>query len=46
MLFRSGAIAVGDLAEVVVGGCRRRDAKKRLVPLEAGMHIANPNDGP
>src|SRR5262245_24898833 len=40
------SIRVDDLAEVVMSGSRLRQAKERLVPLQAAGHIANANDRP
>jgi hypothetical protein len=34
------------LSEVVMGRSRHRQAKQRLVPLEADRHVANSNDRP
>src|SRR5258705_13271613 len=39
-------IRVEDLPEVAVGGSRLRQAKERLVPLEAVRHAGNANDRP
>ena len=36
------SIRVEDLPEVVVGGSRLRQAKQRLVPLEALGHVGTP----
>jgi hypothetical protein len=40
------SIRVEDLPEVIVTGSRRRQAKKRLIPLETGGHIGDANDRP
>ena len=40
------SIRVEDLPEVVMGGSRQRQAKQRLVSLEAARHIPNANDRP
>src|SRR6266404_2837539 len=40
------SIRIEDLTEVIMGGSRLRQAKQRLVPLEAARHIANANDRP
>src|SRR5271169_2487322 len=41
-----GSIGVEDLTEVVMGRSRLRQAKQRLVPLEAPRHVAHPDDRP
>ncbi len=43
---QDGSIRVEDLTEVVMGGSRLRQAKQRLVPLEADRHVANSDDRP
>src|SRR5262245_58187098 len=40
------SIRVEDLPEVVVGRSRLRQAKQRLVPLEAPGHVSHANDRP
>jgi hypothetical protein len=40
------SIRVEDLTEVVMGGSRLRQAKQRLVPLEAASRIGNGDDRP
>jgi hypothetical protein len=40
------AIRVEDLAEVVVGRSRFRQAKQRLVPREAASDIGHSDDSP
>src|SRR5580658_4021450 len=43
---QDGPVRVEDLTEVVMSRGRLRQAKQRLVPLEAARHIANANDRP
>jgi hypothetical protein len=40
------SIRVEDLTKVFMGGRRLRQAKQRLVPLEAGRYITNADDRP
>ena len=40
------AVRVENLSEVIMGGTRLRLAKQRLVPFEAGSHVAHPDDRP
>jgi hypothetical protein len=40
------SIRIENLTEVVMRGRGLRQAKERLVPLEAKRYIRNPNDGP